>query len=165
MSKLIVTVDGQEFTVELTLLPSDQTRLAVQVNDETIYLEAPDLYAQPHEVTWFIVDGRPYEVTADANLEWLRSPWGIHPLTVEDCSAPQVRPSLKDGRVKAPIPGRIQAVRVAVGEEVEAGQPLLVLEAMKMENEIRAPRRGHVKEIHVVPGQSVALGDLLLEIE
>jgi pyruvate carboxylase subunit B len=53
----------------------------------------------------------------------------------------------------------------AVGDFVEQGQPLLVLEAMKMENEIRAPQAGVIKEWYVAPGRRVGLGEVLVEIE
>jgi biotin carboxyl carrier protein len=56
-------------------------------------------------------------------------------------------------------------VLVAVGDEVEKDQGLLVIEAMKMENEIRAPAAGKVKEIRVAPGQAVESGELLIELE
>jgi biotin carboxyl carrier protein len=64
--------------------------------------------------------------------------------------------------VRAIIPGRVVAVSVAVGDEVEAGHQLLVIEAMKMQNELRAPRAGVVERIAVGPGQTVDLGTLLL---
>jgi biotin carboxyl carrier protein len=57
--------------------------------------------------------------------------------------------------VKSPMPGRIVKVLVAVGDEVEAGKPLLVMEAMKMENEIKARAGGKVSEIHVKQGEAV----------
>ena len=66
--------------------------------------------------------------------------------------------------MKAPIPGLITRVLVRPGEQVEAGQILLVLEAMKMENEIRAPMMGTVSTVLVVPQQSVARGDMLVEV-
>jgi biotin carboxyl carrier protein len=64
--------------------------------------------------------------------------------------------------VRAIIPGRIVAVSVAVGDEIAAGHQLLVIEAMKMQNELRAPRAGVVERIAVGPGQTVELGTLLL---
>ncbi len=78
----------------------------------------------------------------------------------------QVKPLLRsgDGHLKAPIPGLVAKVLVAVGEQVEAGQPLLILEAMKMENEIRAPLSGWIKTLNVAPGQSVSHNELLAEI-
>jgi biotin carboxyl carrier protein len=64
--------------------------------------------------------------------------------------------------VRAIIPGRVVSVAVAVGDEVEAGQRLLSVEAMKMENELRAPRAGTVDRVAVGPGQTVELGDTLI---
>ena len=72
-----------------------------------------------------------------------------------------------DGRVTivAPMPGRVVRVLVANGDQVDVRQPVVVVEAMKMENELRAPRAGHVKEIAVAPGTSVEAGRVLAVIE
>ena len=67
--------------------------------------------------------------------------------------------------VRAIIPGRVVAVSVTAGDRIEAGQQLLVIEAMKMQNELRAPRGGTVARVAVGPGQTVELGDVLLVIE
>ncbi len=67
--------------------------------------------------------------------------------------------------VKAPMPGLVRAVPVAVGEAVQAGQRLVVLEAMKMENDIGAPRAGTVKAIRVAAGDTVENGRPLVVIE
>lgn len=69
------------------------------------------------------------------------------------------------GQVTAPIPGLITSVAVAVGAEVVAGDQLLVLEAMKMENEIAAPVGGTVAVMHVSAGDAVEKGTLLVELE
>jgi biotin carboxyl carrier protein len=66
--------------------------------------------------------------------------------------------------VRAPIPGRIAAVRVIDGQAVEAGEALLTLEAMKMENVVRAPRAGTIARVAVAAGQTVELGDALVEL-
>jgi biotin carboxyl carrier protein len=66
--------------------------------------------------------------------------------------------------VVAPIPGRISSVRVAEGESVEAGAPLVTLDAMKMENIVRAPRAGTIGRVAVAADQTVELGDTLLEL-
>ncbi len=69
------------------------------------------------------------------------------------------------GVVKAPMPGLILRLEVEPGTVVKEGTPLLIMEAMKMENEIRSPVAGTVKEIRVVPNQAVEKDDLLLVIE
>lgn len=67
--------------------------------------------------------------------------------------------------VKAPLPGSVWEVKVAVGDTVEEDQVVLILEAMKMENEIAAEEEGTVKAILVEKGQAVKAGDPLIEIE
>jgi biotin carboxyl carrier protein len=67
--------------------------------------------------------------------------------------------------LKAPMPGRVVLVGVAVGQAVKPGDSLVILEAMKMENEFKAGVRGTVKEIRVEVGQTVNPGDVLLVIE
>ena len=66
--------------------------------------------------------------------------------------------------VHAIIPGRVVAVSVTSGETVEAGQQLLVVEAMKMQNELRAPREGTIDRVGVEVGQTIEVGDLLVVI-
>jgi biotin carboxyl carrier protein len=63
------------------------------------------------------------------------------------------------------MPGKLVRVLVSAGEDVGAGQGLVVMEAMKMENEIRAPRAGRVKEAPVREGQAVEMGALLVLLE
>jgi biotin carboxyl carrier protein len=67
--------------------------------------------------------------------------------------------------VVAPMPGRIVRVLVAAGAEVEAGAPLLVIEAMKMENELRASHAGKIAEVVVRPGDAVEGGAKLIRFE
>jgi biotin carboxyl carrier protein len=66
--------------------------------------------------------------------------------------------------VRAIIPGRVVAVSVVVGDSVEAGQQILVVEAMKMQNELRAPREGAVQRVGVAVGDTIEVGDLLVVI-
>jgi len=67
-------------------------------------------------------------------------------------------------RLCAPMPGRVVRVLTAVGKAVEAGEGLVVVEAMKMENELRAPRAGEVVELRVGEGQAVEAGALLVVV-
>ncbi len=68
------------------------------------------------------------------------------------------------GVLKAPMPGLVVRLAVAVGDEVAAGQGLVVLEAMKMENELKAPAAGVVASIRAAVGQAVEKGEVLLEL-
>jgi biotin carboxyl carrier protein len=69
------------------------------------------------------------------------------------------------GAINAPMPGTITDVRVKVGQSVKTGDVLLILEAMKMENEIMAPNDGVVANIHVSKGASVSSSDALITLE
>ena len=81
-------------------------------------------------------------------------------------SAPSNASSVNaNNAVKAPLPGVITSIEVAVGDEVKAGDTLLVLEAMKMANNIEAEKDGKVTAICVKPGQSVMEDDALVVIE
>lgn len=66
--------------------------------------------------------------------------------------------------VVAPMPGLVVRVTVAVGDEVSAGQGLVMIEAMKMENELRASAAGVVTAVHAVPGEAVEKGTVLVEL-
>jgi biotin carboxyl carrier protein len=68
-------------------------------------------------------------------------------------------------RVLAPMPGRVLRVLVAIGDQVAPRQPVVVVEAMKMENELRSPKAGRVKDVAVTPGTSVEAGRVLVVIE
>ncbi len=67
--------------------------------------------------------------------------------------------------IKAPMPGKVVRVLVAVGDSVEAGQGLIVVEAMKMQNELKTQRAGKVTEVHTKENDTVEAGTLLLVIE
>jgi biotin carboxyl carrier protein len=83
--------------------------------------------------------------------------WSAKGATLGSAGGPQ--------RVIAPMPGKIVKVLVKPGETVVARQGLVVIEAMKMENELRASREGQVKDVHVVEGDLVEAGRLLTVIE
>ncbi|MFZ5627125.1 MAG: biotin/lipoyl-containing protein [Bacillota bacterium] len=70
-----------------------------------------------------------------------------------------------NGQVTAPMPGVIKGVKVKPGDKVDAGQVLVILEAMKMENEIAAKQAGTVKEVLVSEGQNVGMNEVLVVIE
>jgi biotin carboxyl carrier protein len=76
-------------------------------------------------------------------------------------ASPLVRRAQGPARLTAPMPGRVVRVLETAGADVRAGQGLVVIEAMKMENEIRAPRAGRLQEVTVREGQAVEAGTLL----
>ena len=69
------------------------------------------------------------------------------------------------GQVRAPMPGLVVAIQAEPGTAVVPGQPLIIMEAMKMQMEIRAPHAGVVREVRVSPGQDVAGNDLLVTVD
>lgn len=86
-----------------------------------------------------------------------RRRWGRHADAGSDGAGPQ--------RIMAPMPGKIVRLLVQAGDVVTARQPLVVVEAMKMENELRAVRAGTVAEVHTREGASVEGGSLLIVIQ
>lgn len=144
----------------------------VYVNDERLDVDlhqsgAPELYSM-------LFNGRSYELLLEAE----RYRYGVtirgdhYDVLVEDerqrrLSLGRDVPVLPVGElpVTAPIPGLVVKVLVKEGETVEEGQPLVILEAMKMENEIRAARGGVVKSVKTGPGQRIEQNGLLLVIE
>jgi biotin carboxyl carrier protein len=66
--------------------------------------------------------------------------------------------------IKAPMPGLVVAIPVEEGQQVEVNDPVIILESMKMENELRAPREGVVERIAVTPGDSVEMQQVLVVI-
>ena len=68
-------------------------------------------------------------------------------------------------KIKAPMPGKVVRVLAGVGTQVELGQSVIVIEAMKMQNELKAPKNGVVKKINVAEGAAVDAGQALAEVE
>lgn len=88
----------------------------------------------------------------------------IPPVTAPVTLTPVVEKGAAPGSVTAPMPGTILKVHVSPGDQVKVGDVLLVLEAMKMENEISSPVSGVVKNVFVKERESVGTGDALVEI-
>lgn len=163
MIKVNVLIDGRPFEVDVSGASGVAGALSVTCDGETLDVTAPTV-TQPDQMELIIVNGRPYEIAVDANLRWIKSSDGMHRVEVQDRTVAIVRPVSGDGRIKAPIPGLITRVLVQQGDQVEVGQPVLLLEAMKMENEIVAPRAGTVLRLSALPGKSVILNEELAEI-
>lgn len=164
MTKLIATIENHTFAVDMEKADPYGGEWQVRVNGELLTVRLPNAAASFHDIEWLIVQDRPYEIVFDRELHWLKAYRGQHRVEVQDQAEMVLRPRSGDGRLKAPIPGLITRLMVQQGDNVEVGQPLLVLEAMKMENEIQASRNGIVSALHVTIGQSVTRNQLLAEI-
>ncbi len=164
MSKLVVTIEDRTFEVEVDLAQTNGHDIVVKVDGEPVRVRVPDREAPVEQMEWIVVDDRPYEITFDRDLGWIRSQSRNFKLEVRDAQSGVARPQSRDSRVKAPIPGQITQVLVCAGQQVGAGDPIMMLEAMKMENEIRSPRSGTVRVVHVAPGATVSLNQVLAEI-
>jgi biotin carboxyl carrier protein len=104
-----------------------------------------------------------YQVARYDNTVYVDGPFG----SVEFAVAPRFpdpAPARSAGSLTAPMPGTVVTVDVAIGDRVEAGQPVLALEAMKMQHTISAPRDGVVRQLPVRPGQQVEVGTVLAVI-
>jgi len=159
-----VTIAGKTFEIETDGLILAENELTVLVDGQTVKVNLKSNRQDANDFDWLIIDGRPYEFSLDHEFRLIKSNIGAFTVDIRDRESVTTRPLSNDGRIKAPIPGLISQVLVAEGNEVDIGQPLFVLEAMKMENEIRAPISGTVKVLHVTGGQSVALHEILAEI-
>jgi biotin carboxyl carrier protein len=120
-----------------------------------------------------LVDGESYDVAIENGSDRLRVSVRDHVFPVEIADERRMRlraAGLKPGAegrqtIDAPMPGKIVRVLVAVGDEVTQGQGLVVVEAMKMENELRSPKDGTVVELAAVEGQTVEGGAQLVVVE
>jgi biotin carboxyl carrier protein len=161
-----------------TGLPGDEARtIDPRSTDETAGIEAwgpgRAAVATPdagRRWAWIGAD-RAATATRPRTIEVVVDGWRFE-LAVEDAARAELRRRATRDRdasnasgpleVRAMIPGRVAAVRVTAGDTVEAGAALLVVEAMKMQNELRAPRAGTVERVAVGEGETIELGDLLV---
>ncbi len=145
---VVLEADGRELPVELCPIRSSGS-YSLLVGDASLSL---------------VVSGRAPDVTITLGSET----WHTHVLDAREAAAAAVGGeggSSGSGIVHAVMPGIVREMRVAVGDTVAAGEPLLILEAMKMQNEIRADGDGVVVAVLVEAGAAVAKGDALVQVE
>ena len=149
-----VTVDGEVFEAHFAAVPSTPLyHLLLGADSWTVAVQ--ELSGDGGATRWALgVVGERVEV--DVVDERTRQ---IQALTGQRATPPS------GGVVKAPMPGLVLRVEVQEGQRVEAGAGLVVVEAMKMENELRAGRPGVVARVHVKPGQTVDRGVPLVTLE
>ena len=163
--RYITTVEGKDFTVEIV----DEKH--VNVNGKVYQVDFESVSGQP--VYSLIVDGKSHEsyiARGDDNWQVLLR-GRLYPVTVVDEREKRLRAAAGGGVaeggefvLKAPMPGLVVAVTVSEGQEVKKGQVILILESMKMQNELKAPRDGVVQRIKVKAGESVEQKQTLLSM-
>lgn len=156
-------LNGQVVRVEVK---DREGRFAVTLDGRPLEAELE----QTGEFSSLLVDGQSYELGLEERPGGYRVLLPGRTLEVDLADAATgtdslARPSGGPARVTAPMPGKLLRVLVEAGQEVEPGQGLLVMEAMKMENELRAPRAGRVEVVAAREGQAVETGALLLVLE
>ena len=150
-----VVVDGQEFAVTVKDDGAHKTVNAGGVNYR-VQLPAADQRQTGMQVK---VDYRPFTVDFEGRLGG-----GPAPREARAAAAPSAPRAGVKGGVSAQIAGKVVSIKVAVGDVVKQGDVLLILEAMKMENEIKSPADGVVKEIPVAEGARVAEGEVMVVV-
>ena len=161
-----VIVDGKQHRLELRkAAPGWECR----VDGQTVAIDA--VIPRP-DVLSLLVGGCSYEIkreqTAARHTLWI----GSNCFTVELRDPRSLRSRNRSAgseegpqRILAPMPGRVVRVLVAENSTVDAGQGIVVVEAMKMQNEIKSQKKGFVKNIYAVPGAAVNPGDVLAIVE
>ena len=145
----------------------------VTVGDRSYKVDAATGQADAHGLRSLLIEGAQHEVSVRPQGE----DWTItdrHGTAIVSVTDPLTHLAAETGggkagkrhrKVAAYMPGRVVAVLVQEGETVTAGQGVVVLEAMKMENEIRAEHDGAIAKVFVQPGQAVDAGDPLFELD
>ena len=163
--KYITTVNEQEFEVEIL----DERHVAV--NGKVYEVDLTTMSNQP--LYSLLVDARSFEgYVYQADGQWQVLMGGtLYEVTVEDEQMKRLRAAGGGGGrdkgpflLKAPMPGLVVAVPVEEGQEVAKGDVLVVLESMKMQNELKSPRAGKVEKVRVSAGQTVDQGEVMVTV-
>ena len=144
-------VDGVKYRASMERVAGTPVRI-LSVNDEVHRMVLRERVARGRYRLW--LDGHRYDAEAlDSRARAIR-----------DMQASVAKPA-GPAPLRAPMPGLIVQLRVKVGDTIAAGDGLVVMEAMKMENELRALSAGTVRAVHVSVGAAVEKGALLVELE
>jgi biotin carboxyl carrier protein len=137
-----------------------QFKFTINGNDYSV-----DVIGVDDNIAQMEVNGTPYNVEIHKKVKTSKTPRVIA-APVKEPSKPQIdkRDRGDAHPIAAPLPGNILAVKVQAGDIIQKGQLLMVMEAMKMENQILADRKGVVENIMVNVGDAVLQGDILLKL-
>ena len=150
-----VTIDGRPFDVSAARIDAQVLSLIIETGGTAAGMASFEVSVAPDAASGQLVvrvGSTPVRVGLNG-----RRRFGQHDEHADAGGGPQ--------QVTAPMPGKIVRVLVKKGEAVAARQPLVVVEAMKMENELRAGREGTIAEMYAQEGQSVEAGALLVVIQ
>jgi len=149
MSEHVMNIGGKEYRAEVKELTSGRARVVVNSIEYNINL---------------VTIGRKEITITDAAIRTPPPPPPV-PSAIPTPALHRPAPMVAgQSSIVAPMPGAIFQMRVKEGDNVQAGQVLLVMEAMKMENPVTAPFNGTVSKVHVREGDNVGEGDLLVEV-
>ena len=127
-------------------------KYVVNVAEKSYEVELEDIHARPVIAR---VDGQEFEVSPETEIKPLLPRETKQFLTVE-LPKPPAGPSANSNELTAPLPGTVIEIFFKAGEQIEAGQVILIIEAMKMKNSIRSTRAGKITDVLVSAGQTVA---------
>jgi glutaconyl-CoA/methylmalonyl-CoA decarboxylase subunit gamma len=130
----------------------------VRVADKSYEVEIEDIHARPVIAR---VDGQVFEVNPENKIQ-PASPKEPALLKPVELSKPPSSSSAGANEMTAPLPGTVIEIFIKAGDQIEAGQVILVIEAMKMKNSIRSTRAGRIAEVLVDAGQTVAHKQVLV---
>ena len=164
--------DGSPETFRVELLrAADSGRLQCRVNGELVSDDLDVSNPGPDTLS-ILLAGTSYEVRRDAQAQVSRIVVGNQSFEYElrdprSLGARRAKAGAMVGpkKITAPMPGKVVRILVAEGTEVEAGQGVIVIEAMKMQNELKSPKKGIVKKILAIEGATVNAGDGLAVVE
>jgi len=148
IEKEIIKLNGEEYRVDISQIAERRFHI---IKDNRCFLAEVIHYDKETKGFKIKVNGNLIELQLKDQLDLLIEKMGM--------SAGE---GLKINDIKAPMPGLILDIKVKIGQEVQLGENLVILEAMKMENIIKSPRNGTIKEIKVKQGQSVEKNQVLL---
>ena len=168
--RYFATLPGHKEPQPIELTPLGEGRYAVTV--EGVRCEVDAVHTEPGALS-LLIDGESYSVDVDdaASGVSVRVRDQVFSVDVADERRMRMRASAGDAAaegkqvVRAPMPGKVVKLLVKVGDPVTAGQGLVVVEAMKMENELKSPKAGTVREVSVAEGQTVEAKAALVVVE
>ncbi len=164
--KLEVTVNGRP--AKLHLEPSHFTFQVGQVPDLSYLNKNYSLEPSGPGIFSILIEGRSYQATilAPGTIQVNNHIFNVEIFDPRELGA-RSNTAASHGRqnIAAPMPGKVVRLLVAAGDTVEPGQGLIVVEAMKMQNEMKSPKAGTVVEIKTKDGATVAAGEILIVIE